>query len=196
MLSDIATAISILSEIYDIYVQLKEDQILFRRLCERVQLFTKFLQELQANCANPNYKPTDSLRGYITQLTALLSEIKDFVAKHSKKSNSFYGSFKRIIITSSFRNKFTNDVNSLNQRINDCVSNLLPSLGVNFEEQRRLDTEALKNQIDYVADDVVNQLVQLNSQGNSSKMMELLTDIKSNSDDTKTEIMDQILALE
>jgi hypothetical protein len=76
------------------------------------------------------------------------------------------------------------------------VSNLLPSLGVNFEEQRRLDTEALKNQIDVVAGDVVNQLVQLNSQGNSSKMMELLTDIKSNSDDTKTEIMDQILALE
>jgi hypothetical protein len=65
------------------------------------------------------------------------------------------------------------------------VSNLLPSLGVNFEEQRRLDTEALKNQIDCVADDVVNQLEQLNSQGNSSKMMELLTDIKSNSDDTK-----------
>ena len=195
MLSDIATAISILSEIYDIYERLKEDQILFRRLCERVQLFTKFLQELQANCANPNYKPTDSLEDYITQLTSLLSEIRDFVTKHSKKSNSFYGSFKRIIITSSFRNKFTNELNSLNQRINDCVSNLLPSLGVNFEEQRRLDTEALKNQIDCVADDIKNELAQLNMNGDSSKMMELLTEIKSNSDDTKTEIMGQILEL-
>jgi hypothetical protein len=84
----------------------------------------------------------------------------------------------------------------LNQRINDCASNLLPSLAINFEEQRRLDTEALKNQIDYVADDVVNQLIQLNMKGDSSKMMELLTDIKANSDDMKTEIMGQILELE
>jgi hypothetical protein len=76
------------------------------------------------------------------------------------------------------------------------VSNLLPSLGINFEEQRRLDTEALKNQIDCVSDDVVNQLIQLNMNGDSSKMMELLTEIKSNSDDTKTEIMGQILQLE
>jgi hypothetical protein len=76
------------------------------------------------------------------------------------------------------------------------VSNLLPSLGVNFEEQRHLDTEALKNQIDCVADDVVHQLIQLNLQGNSLKMMELITDIKLNSDDTKTEIMGQILELE
>ena len=122
MLSDIATAISILREIYSIYEQLKEDQILFRRLCERVQLFAKFLQELQASCANPNYKPTASLRGYVTQLTTLLNEIKDFVTKHSKNSNSFYGSFKRIITTSTFRNKFTNELNSLNQRINDFVT--------------------------------------------------------------------------
>ena len=158
MLSDIVTAINILSEIYNIYEKLKEDQILFRRLCERVQLFTKFLQELQTNCANPNYKPTASLKDYTVQLTTLLGEVKDFLTKHSKKSKSFYGSFKRIIITTSFRNKFTNDLNSLNQRINDCVTNLLPSLGINFEEQRRLDTEALKNKIDYVAGDVVNQV--------------------------------------
>jgi hypothetical protein len=76
------------------------------------------------------------------------------------------------------------------------VSNLLPSLGINFEEQRRLDTEALKNQIKCVADDVVHQLIRLNMKGDSSKMMELLTDIKSNSDDTKTEIMGQILQLD
>jgi hypothetical protein len=200
MLSDIVTAINILSEIYNIYEQLKEDQILFRRLCERVQLFTKFLQELQTNCAYPNYKPTDpgtdSLEGNIIQLTSLLSEIKDFLTKHSESNKSFYGSFKRIIITASFRNKFTNNLNSLNQRINGCVCNLLPSLGINFEEQNRLDTESLKNQIDVVADDVVNQLIQLNFQGNSSKIMELLTDIKSNSDDMESEIMGQILALE
>ena len=196
MLSDIVNALKILREIYSIYEQLKENKILFRRSCERAQLFTNFLQELQVNCSNPKFNATASLRDSVIQLTGLLSEIKDFLTSNSKNSNSFFGSVKRIVFSISFRNHFTNDLNSLNQRINDCVSNLLPSLGVNFEEQRHLDTEALKNQIDCVADDVVHQLIQLNLQGNSLKMMEILTDIKLKSDDIKTEIMGQILQLE
>ena len=189
-------ALKILNEIYSIYQQLRENDVLFRRLCERVQLFTNFLQELQVNCSNPKFTATVSLRGSVIQLTGLLSDIKHFLTKNSKNSSSFYGSVNRIVTSVSFRKHFTNSLNSLNQRINDCVSNLLPSLSINFEEQRRLDTEALKNQIDYVSDDVVNQLIQLNMNRDSSKMMELLTDIKSNSDDTKTEIMGQILQLE
>ena len=196
MLSDIVSALEFLNEIYSIYEQFQENEVLFRRLCERVQLFTNFLQELQINCSNPKFSATASLRDSVIQLTNLLGEIKDFLTNNSKSSDSFFGSVKRIVISISFRNHFTNDLNSLNQRINDCVSNLLPSLGINFEEQRRLDTEALKNQIDFVTDDVVHQLIQLNLQGNSSKMMELLTDIKSNSDDMKTEIVAQILELE
>ena len=154
------------------------------------------MQELQTNCANPKFQPTASMRDSVVQLAGLLGEIKDFLTKNSINSKSVFGSVRRIVMSVSFRNEFTSDLNSLNQRINDCVSNLLPSLGLNFEEQRRLDTEALKNQIEYVADDVVNQLIESNLQGNSSRMMELLTDMKSNSDDMKTEMMGQILELE
>jgi hypothetical protein len=188
--------IKILSEIYGIYEQLNESQILFKRLCERVVLFDVFLQELKTNCSKPQFQPTASLSTNIKQLTTALSETKDFVTSNCKNYNSLFGTFKRISISILFGKKFTNDLNSLNQRINDCISNLLPSLGINFEEQRRLDTEALKNQIDYVADDIKSQLAQLALQGNSSKMLELLTDIKSNSDDMKSEIVGQILALE
>ena len=99
MLSDIVSALKILNEIYGIYQQLRENEILFRRLCERAQIFTDFLRELQTNCSNPNYKPTASLRDSVVQLTGLLSEIKDFLTKNSKNSNSFFGSVKRVVFS-------------------------------------------------------------------------------------------------
>jgi hypothetical protein len=92
MLSDIVTAISILNEIYGIYEQLQENDVLFRRLCERAQLFTNFLRELQTNCSKPQFKPTASLRDSVAQLTGLFSEIKDFLTKNSSNSGSFFGS--------------------------------------------------------------------------------------------------------
>ena len=86
MLGDIVKALEIILEIYSIYQQLKERDVLFRRLCERVQLFTDFLQELQTKCANSKFQPTASMRDSVAQLAALLGDIKDFLTKNSINS--------------------------------------------------------------------------------------------------------------
>ncbi len=57
MLSDVVLALKILSDIYGIYEQLNESQILFKRLCERVLLFEDFLQELKSSCSKPQFEP-------------------------------------------------------------------------------------------------------------------------------------------
>ena len=137
MLGDIVAALELIQAICGIYQQLKEGDVLARRLCERVQLLTDLLRELKTNCANPRFRPTASMRNSMAQLKGVLGETKDFLIKNSTKSKSFFDSVKRMITSVVFRNKFTSDLNSLNQRINDCVNNLNPSLGLNFEEQRR-----------------------------------------------------------
>ena len=150
MLSDILRALEIIREIYGIYEQLKEGDVLSRRLCERVQLFTNFLEELQTKYANSEFQPTASMRDSVVQLAGVLNETKDFLTKNSINSKSVFGPVRRIFMSLLCRNKFTDDLNSLNQRINDCISNLLPSQVLNSEEQRRLDTEDLKNQTECV----------------------------------------------
>jgi hypothetical protein len=165
MIGIIIEGIKLLKAIYEIKDQLDENNTTGIRLCERVSIFEKFLQELEAklmpdlNICENNDNET-SLEASLRCLVNLLKEMKEYLEKFLKKGST-YGNTKRFVLSVAYRNDIAKNYSSFNQRITDCVNNLMPNLAMNFEVQRQLDAESLHNQVEMMSDEVVEELLVL-----------------------------------
>ena len=156
MLNDIVTAINILQEIKKICDQLKSNLESLKQLGQRVAIFNELLLELKVSFNNRVI--STSLEDSLKALNPLLLEIKEYIEDHliqETKSKSKLKFAKRLLINIAFRNQIENDINSFTERINEVALVLQPSLAINIENQRRLDNENLKIQLDSTAEETM-----------------------------------------
>jgi hypothetical protein len=187
MLADIQACLSLIKSIYDVYEEISSNQKAARRLSERVFIFKTFFEDLKNKLKIDSSTATipESLRLSIESNKSLLSEILQYILK-LKGQNGFFGSVKRMVINISFRKQIKDDLDDLNERLNSSISILMPSMAINFEEERKKDSDAFSTQMDSLIEEVMKELFGL--KGKSSDIQFYLKEMKFN-------LMPQILNL-
>ncbi|RYH17727.1 hypothetical protein EON65_28215 [archaeon] len=206
MLGLIKDGLDIIKAIYELREQLKENDTACIYLADRAKGFEQFFRDWQinlqrklpvppttSNTASPSVAtigtstssiPTDltSLELSLTQLRGVLQDVHGFIAKY-RKGGSWFSKAKGLAMKVAWRNARKKEMQSLNQRLNDCVSNLLPGQLVDVEEQLRKTVEDTQDVLGAMLEEVMGELVGLG--GQSSEQMGLLAEIRKDVADAK-----------
>ena len=197
MLELVRTGVEILKFLYEAREQLKENQTTCRRLCTRVEIFSTFLSELKnEHILSSKKKSFAGFERSIGVLVTLLREVKEYVVHHlGQSTDSTLKQAQRMVLNVTFRKSKAKELMDFNQRINDCVHNLMPGLVVNIENQRRDDFEDFNTHMEAMMQDLNESLEESYKKGVSS-LQQALSDIKRDCHNENQEFVNSLTSLE
>ena len=195
MFSEIEACLTLIQSIYDLYNTIKSNKEAIVPLSKRVLILKNFLKDLKIKLKIDSNTATidESLKLSLKSSELILSDVNKYIKK-LKGGTGFYESAKKAFRTICLSKTTQKELEDLNVRLYSQMSILMPSLAINFEEERRKDHEAFSRQIDGSTEEILSNLKNLG--GNSSDILDYLNEIRAQTDASNAEVISKIEELE